>query len=85
MKKVILGLAAVGAVFAVRPVVKRRMVQKMSTHCKQMAAHCAEMIGGHDEATGREAVHQKMREHGGGMAAQHDERAEPVASGVTDG
>jgi len=80
MKRLILGLAAVGAVFAVRPVIKRRMVQKMSAHCKQMAAHCTEMMGGHDEATGHEAVHHEMREHCEGMAVQHDERAEPVAA-----
>ena len=80
MRKLILGLAAVGAVFVVRPAIKRRMVQKMSAHCKQMAAHCKEMMGGHDEATGREAVHQKMREHCKEMAAQHDERADSVAA-----
>lgn len=80
MKKLILGLAAVGALVALRPVIKRRMVQKMREHCKQMAAHCKEMMGGHGEATGREAMPQKMREHCEEMAAQHDERTEPVVA-----
>ena len=78
MKKLILGLAAVGAFFAVRPVIKRRMVQKMSAHCKQMAAHCKQMMEGHDEATGRETMHHKMRDHGEGMPARHDELTGPV-------
>ena len=80
MKKLILGLAAVGALVALRPVVKRRVVQKKREHCKQMAAHCKEMMGGHGEATGREAMPQKMREHCEEMAAQHDERTEPVVA-----
>jgi flagellar biosynthesis/type III secretory pathway M-ring protein FliF/YscJ len=37
MKKAIVGLLAVGAAIALRPVV-RRMGQKMREHCKQMAA-----------------------------------------------
>ena len=80
MKKLIIGLLALGAVVALRPVVKRRVVQSMREHCKQMMS---EFAGG-SEATGREApspeaMHQMMREHCGQMAAQHEERNEAVA------
>jgi pyruvate/2-oxoglutarate/acetoin dehydrogenase E1 component len=81
MKKLIIGALAVGAVLALRPAVKRRMVQKMQQHCKQMMAQFAgrrETTG--DEAMGPEAVRQKMREHCEQMAAQHEERSEPVAT-----
>ena len=74
MKKLIIGVLAVGAALALRPVVKRRMVQKMREHCKQM------MSGDRSEAMSHEAMHQKMREHCGQMAAQHAEPAEPVAT-----
>ena len=67
MRKVILGLAAAGAVVALRPVVKRRMVQKMREHCERMWRHSR----GHGEAMGREAMPQKMRGHCEQMAAQH--------------
>ena len=84
MKKLILGLVAVGALIALRPVVKRRMVQKMSEHCKQMATHCKEMMGaqrgGRGEATGREAMSQKMREHCEPPAAEDEDRRETVAT-----
>ena len=61
---------------ALRPVVKRRMVEKMRARCKQMMAQFA----AGDEATGQEAMHQKMREHCGQMAAHHEQRKEPVAA-----
>ena len=84
MKKVIVGIVAVGALIALRPVVKRRMVQKMREHCKQMAVHCKEMMGaqpgGRGETTGQEAMHQKMREHCGLQEAQHEHRREAVAT-----
>ena len=80
MKKLIVGFAAVGVVMALRPLVKRRVVQKMRDHCKQMAGHCKEMMGGRSETTGHEAKAQKMREHCEEMAAQHHEDAEPVAA-----
>ena len=64
MKKLILGLAAAGAVVALRPVIKRRVVQKMQAHCKEMAAHCKEMMGT-----------QRDEE----MARAREERPEPVA------
>jgi hypothetical protein len=38
MRKTIIVLLAVGAALSLRPVVKRRMVQKMREHCEQMAA-----------------------------------------------
>ena len=83
MKKLILGLVAAGALIALRPLVKRRMVQKMREHCKQMAAHCKEMMGaqggGRGEATGREAMPQKMREHCEPLAAELDQ-GETVAT-----
>ena len=71
MKKLIVGLVAVGAVIALRPVVKRHVVQKM-------AAHCKEMMEGRSETTGHKARAQKMREHCEEMAAQHHQDAEPV-------
>ncbi len=80
-KKLIIGLLAVGAALALRPVVKRRIVQKMREHCEQMMEQFAgrSETTGH-EATGPEAGRQKMREHCGQMAAQHEERSEPVAT-----
>ena len=80
MKKLILGLAAVGAVLALRPVIKRRMVQEMSAHCRQMAARCKQMMGDHEETSDREIMRQKMREHCEEMPAQHDDPTEPVVA-----
>jgi uncharacterized protein YjeT (DUF2065 family) len=71
MKKPIVGLVAVGVVVALRPLVKRRMAEKMREHCDQMMRQCA---GGH------EAMGQAMREQCGRMAAQREERGEPVAT-----
>lgn len=71
MKKLIIGLVAVGAVMALRPLVKRHMV-RMREHCEQM------MSGGRSEAMSPEAMHQKMREHCGQPARQPEERSEPV-------
>ena len=81
MKKAIIGFVAVGAALALRPVVKRRMVQKMRDHCKQMMSQFAgsSETTSH-EATGPEAMRQKMREHCEQMAAQHEKRSEPVAT-----
>ena len=81
MKKLIIGVVAFGAVVALRRVVKRRMVQKMREHCKQMMGQFA--AGG--ETTGNEpiapeAMRQKMREHCGQMASHDEERSEPVAT-----
>ena len=53
-KKAIFALVLVGAVFAARPAVKR-VGQKMTEHCEQMAAQCKQMLaqaGGREEATG---------------------------------
>lgn len=66
MKKLIVGSAAIGAVVALRPVVKRRMVQKMRDHCRQMMGQCA---GG-----------TETRAHCQQMASHSDERSEPVAT-----
>jgi hypothetical protein len=55
MKKAIVGLAALGAIIALRPAA-RRMEQKMREHCAQMAAQCKQMaaqVGGRGEAAGR--------------------------------
>ncbi len=81
MKKAIIGVIAVGAVVALRPSLKRRMVQKMQEHCEQMMGH----FTGGSETTGREtigpeAVRHKMREHCEEMAAQQEERREPAAT-----
>ena len=80
MKKLIVGFAAVGVVMALRPLVKRRVVQKMREHCKQMAAHCKEMMEGRSGMPDREATAHMMREHCEEVAAQHHEDPEPVAA-----
>ena len=80
MKQAIIGVTAVGALVALRPVAKR-MVPTMREHCKQMMGQCAgrtEAAG--PEAMDPEAMRQKMREHCGQMAAQHAERSEPVTT-----
>jgi hypothetical protein len=81
MRKPIIGVLAVGAALALRPMVKRRMVQKMRDHCKQMTFQCAgrSATTAH-ETIGPEAMPQKMREHCAQMAAEHEERSEPVAT-----
>jgi hypothetical protein len=81
MKKLIIGLLAVGAALVLRPVVKRRIVPKMREHCQQMMSQFA----GSSETTshrptGPGAMRQKMREHCEQMAPQHEERSEPVAT-----
>ena len=45
MKKLIVGVLAVGAVLALRPALRRQMAQRMREHCTQMAAQCKEMMG----------------------------------------
>ena len=81
MKKLIIGVLAVGAALALRPVVKRRMVQKMREHCKQMMSQFA----GSSETTahetmGPEAMPRKMREHCEQIGVRHEERKEPVGT-----
>jgi hypothetical protein len=76
MKKLIVGLAAVGAVIALRPVVKRRMVQKMREHCKQMMGQFQDR----GEAMDREAMAHKMREHCEPTTAHQAARGEPVGT-----
>ena len=73
MKKLIVAVAAVGVVMALRPLVKRRVVQKMRDHCK-------EMMEGRSQTTGHEAKTQRMREHCEEMAPRHREEAEPVVA-----
>jgi hypothetical protein len=63
MKKLIAGVATVGVVMALRPLVKRRVVQNMRDHCNQVAARCKDMMDGRSETTGHEARAQKTREH----------------------
>ena len=46
MNKAIVGVAAIGAVIALRPVIKRRLIHKMSEHCQQMAGKCKRMMAG---------------------------------------
>jgi hypothetical protein len=83
MKKLIVGVAAVGAVVAIRPVVKRRMLEKMREHCGRMAEDCKQVMGrsaSRSETTGHEAMRQKMREHCDPMGAEREERSERVAT-----
>ena len=60
MKKVIAGLAAIGAVIALRSVVKRK-AQKMREHCQQMAAKCKQMMA-QSEARSEEAREREQTE-----------------------
>ena len=76
MKKLIIGLVAVGAVMALRP----RLAHKMRDHCKQMAGHCKEMMEAQGETASHEAMRQRAREHCEGMAPHHEEDVEPVAA-----
>lgn len=76
MKKAIIGLAAFGAVIGLRPLVKR-VGHKAREHCEQMAVRCKEMMAGQPEAGGEAA---RMPEPCKQMAAQHEERREPVAT-----
>lgn len=76
MKKLIVGLVAVGAVLALRPVLKRRMVQTMREHCQQMAGKCKEMMAGRSaEREGSSGMPEHCKEV---MAAPgaHEESAE---------
>jgi hypothetical protein len=57
MKKlVVVGLAAVGVVLMVRPLMKRK-AERMHQHCEQMAARCKEkmaqfQVGGEEPGAG---------------------------------
>ena len=77
MKKLILGLVAVGVVMALRPVLKRRMLGKMREHCKEMMGQCAcgSETTAHDSMS-PETMREKMREHCDQTAAPR----EPVAT-----
>jgi hypothetical protein len=44
MKKALIGLVAIGAIVALRPVIARAG-RKISEHCAQMASKCKEMMG----------------------------------------
>lgn len=46
MKKALIGLVAIGAIVALRPVTARAG-RKMSEHCAHMASKCKEMMGTH--------------------------------------
>ncbi len=85
MKKLVVAVVAVGAALALRPVVKRRMVQKMHEHCKQMAAKCKQLMGAQPtedgEATGMSEHCKEMAAHGAHQAsAETGERSEQAAS-----
>jgi hypothetical protein len=83
MKKVIVGLAAVGALIALRSVAARGG-HEMSGHCKGMGAKCKEMMasqsGQHGAAAMREHCQEKMAAHTGqGDKAETPEHPEPEA------
>jgi hypothetical protein len=44
MKKLVIGLAAIGAVLAMRQLMKGKAAQKMGEHCNEMAAKCKEKM-----------------------------------------
>lgn len=76
MKKLMIGIAAIGAVLALWQVIPR-LGQRMREHCEKMAAKCKERMaqfGGGEEAGAPEHCKQ--------MAAQHKEKvAQPEAGG----
>ena len=83
MRKVIVGLAAAGAVIALRAAAKRGG-HTMSGHCKKMAGKCKQMMAG-------QSGEARMREHckemaaqcrGSGEAAEQHEPREEVAAQV---
>jgi hypothetical protein len=76
MKKAIFGLAAVGAVIGLGPVVKRRIGHKMREHCEEMAAKCKQMMAGQPGARGEEVG---MPEHGEPIAEHVEDRRAAVA------
>ena len=76
MKKAIVGLAAVGAVIALGPVVKRRIGHKMREHCDEMAAKCKQMMAGQSGARGEDVGTQ---EHGEQLAGDVEDRRAAVA------
>jgi hypothetical protein len=75
MKKLIIGLAAIGAALAVRPLVKRK-AQTMREHCEQMAGKCKEKMAqlGSEVERGekRQRCKEKITE---GITATSDEEA----------
>ena len=67
MKKLIVGLVAVGAVIALRPV-GTRIGRKVREHCEQMAGECKHTMAATPERQDRAAG---MREHCKEMMAAH--------------
>jgi hypothetical protein len=66
VKKVLIGMVAIGAIIALRSVAERSG-QKMSEHCKQMAGKCKQMMAGQ---SGERSEAAGMREHCKEVAAQ---------------
>ena len=73
MKKLIVGLAAIGGIIALRSVAGQAS-QKMQEHCKQMAGKCKQMMAG------QSAGHSEMREHCQEMMASHGRNGEEAAT-----
>ena len=69
MKKLIVVLAGVGAVIALRPVARR----KMREHCTQMAARCKQMMAGQSGEHGQAAA---MPDHCKEIMATHQPHGE---------
>jgi len=76
MRKAIVGLAVVGAVIGLAPVVKRRIGDKMREHCDEMAAKCKQMMAGQSGARGEDVGTQ---EHGEQLAGRVEDRRAAVA------
>jgi hypothetical protein len=74
MKRLIIALAAIGAVVALGPVMKRK-AQRMREHCEQMAARCTEKMSRHEG--GEEAG---MPEHPEPTVVESGDRGEALST-----
>ncbi len=72
MKKLLVGLVAIGAIIVLRSAAARGG-QKMSEHCRQMAGRCGQMMAGRAREQSAEGG---MREHCKDTMAVHESREE---------
>ncbi len=73
MKKVVIGLAAIGGIIGLRSLAGRGG-QKMREHCMKMAGKCKQMMAG------QSAEHSEMRERCKETMASHSRKSEEAAT-----